>query len=146
MNTAAATGHKRFNSWQMWGALLLVPYVLVFAVFVIYPVVYGLWVARNPDSYVRLFQDPVFPRTVVNTLIFLLVGVNLKFLIALGLSGFFVQQKRWIQSLLLLFLLPLMLRCRERSSLLSRNTAWGAIAARILRRSLICRRIRISPL
>ena len=70
------------------GALLLVPYVLVFAVFVIYPVVYGLWVARNPDSYVRLFQDPVFPRTVVNTLIFLLVGVNLKFLIALGLSGF----------------------------------------------------------
>ena len=106
MNTAAATGHKRFNSWQMWGALLLVPYVLVFAVFVIYPVVYGLWVARNPDSYVRLFQDPVIPRTVVNTLIFLLVGVNLKFLIALGLSGFFVQQKRWIQALLLLFLLP----------------------------------------
>ena len=63
----------------MWGALLLVPYVLVFAVFVIYPVVSTASGARNPDSYVRLFQDPVFPRTVVNTLIFLLVGVNLKF-------------------------------------------------------------------
>ena len=40
--------HKRFNSWQMWGMLLLAPYVLVFAVFVIYPVLYGLWIARHP--------------------------------------------------------------------------------------------------
>ena len=98
--------HKRFNSWQMWGMLMLAPYVLVFAVFVIYPVLYGLWIARHPHSYELLFQDPVFPRTVLNTLIFLIVGINLKFVIALGLSGFFVQQKRWIKALLLLFLLP----------------------------------------
>ena len=90
----------------MWGMLLLAPYVLVFAVFVIYPVLYGLWIARSPHSYELLFQDPVFPRTVLNTLIFLVVGINLKFLIALGLSGFFVQQKKWIKALLLLFLLP----------------------------------------
>ena len=98
--------HKKFGSWQMWGIAMLAPYVLVFVVFVIYPVLYGLWIARDPASYQRLFQDPVFPRTVLNTLIFLIVGINIKFLIALGLSGFFVQQKRWIKALLLLFLLP----------------------------------------
>ena len=98
--------HKKFGSWQMWGIAMLAPYVLVFLVFVIYPVLYGLWIARDPASYQRLFQDPVFPRTVLNTLIFLIVGINIKFLIALGLSGFFVQQKRWIKALLLLFLLP----------------------------------------
>ena len=105
MNTQPKA-HKRFNSWQMWGMLMLAPYVLVFVVFVIYPVLYGLWIARSPHSYELLFQDPVFPRTVLNTMIFLIVGINLKFLIALGLSGFFVQQKKWIKALLLLFLLP----------------------------------------
>lgn len=105
MNTQPKA-HKKFGSWQMWGIAMLAPYVLVFLVFVIYPVLYGLWIARDPASYQRLFQDPVFPRTVLNTLIFLIVGINIKFLIALGLSGFFVQQKRWIKALLLLFLLP----------------------------------------
>ena len=37
----------------------------------------------------RLFEDPVFFRTAVNTVVFLLVAVNLKMVIALGLSGFF---------------------------------------------------------
>ena len=105
MNTQPKA-HKKFGSWQMWGIAMLAPYVLVFVVFVIYPVLYGLWIARDPASYQRLFQDPVFPRTVINTLIFLIIGINIKFLIALGLSGFFVQQKRWIKALLLLFLLP----------------------------------------
>ena len=39
------------------------PYVLVFLVFVLYPVGYGLWLARHPASYVKLFDDPIFFRT-----------------------------------------------------------------------------------
>lgn len=92
--------------WQTWGIILLAPYVLVFLVFVVYPVGYGLWLARHPSSYVQLFQDPIFLRTVINTTIFLLVGVNLKFLIALGLSGFFVNTRPWIKWLSVLFFLP----------------------------------------
>ncbi len=80
--------------------------MLVFLVFVLYPVGYGLWLARNPASYVKLFEDPIFFRTVVNTIVFLLVAVNLKFLMALFLSGFFVHNRTWIKWLSVLFILP----------------------------------------
>ena len=94
------------TSWQTWGLIMLAPYVLVFAAFVIYPVTYGLWLARHPESYVRLFADPIFLRTVMNTLVFLIVAVNLKFLLALWLSGFFVHERTWIRWVSVLFLLP----------------------------------------
>jgi len=97
---------KGLSPWQAWGILLIVPYVLVFLVFVLYPVGYGLWLARSPASYEALFDDPVFARTAINTLIFLVVGVNLKFLIALFLSGFFVHTRPWIKWLSVLFILP----------------------------------------
>jgi len=81
-------------------------YVLIFAIFVLYPIGYGLWLARHPASYVKLFDDPVFARTIVNTLIFLVVGINLKMLLALFLSGFFIRTRPWIKWLSLLFILP----------------------------------------
>jgi multiple sugar transport system permease protein len=96
----------RMSSWQTWGAILIAPYVLVFLVFVLYPVSYGLWLARHPASYATLFDDPVFARTVVNTIIFLIVGVNLKFVLALFLSGFFVHERRWIRWLSVIFIIP----------------------------------------
>ena len=76
----------RFSTPQVWGFVLLAPYVLVFIAFVLYPVGYGLWLARHPASYVHLVDDPIFARAAVNTLIFLLVGINLKMLLALLLS------------------------------------------------------------
>ena len=96
----------RWPSRQGWGLVLLAPYLLVFLVFVAYPVAYGFWVARDPQSYVNLFHDPIFPRSAVNTLVFLIIGINLKMLAALLLSGFFVQARPWIQWLSLLFILP----------------------------------------
>ena len=84
---------RRWSPWQVWGVLLLAPYVLVFLVFVVYPVAYGFWLARDPQSYVQLFADPVFGGAVVNTLLFLLVGINVKMLVALFLSGFFVNPR-----------------------------------------------------
>jgi multiple sugar transport system permease protein len=97
---------ERLTPWRTWGLILLTPYVLVFLVFVLYPVCYGLWLARHPASYVELFEDPIFLRTLINTAIFLMVGVNLKFLLALGLSGFFVNSRPWIKGLSVLFFLP----------------------------------------
>jgi len=97
---------KAWSSWQTWGLLMLAPYILVFLVFVLYPVSYGLWLARHPRSYVTLFDDPVFFRTVVNTIIFLLVAVNLKFALALFLSGFFVHERAWIRWLSVIFIIP----------------------------------------
>jgi multiple sugar transport system permease protein len=97
---------KPISTYQLWGLILIAPYVLVFLVFVLYPVTYGLWLARNPASYVKLFDDPVFFRSVVNTIIFLLVAVNLKFLLALYLSGFFVHERVWIRWLSVIFIIP----------------------------------------
>ena len=102
----ATSARKATNSWQRWGRLLVLPYLLVFAGVVLYPVGYGLWLARDPALYGKLADDPVFFRTVVNTLVFLLVAVNLKMLIALGLSGFFVQTRWWIKIIAALFILP----------------------------------------
>ena len=102
----SAADRSSWSSWQTWGAILIAPYVLVFIIFVLYPVGYGLWLARHPESYVKLFNDPVFPRSVINTLVFLIVGINIKMAIALVLSGFFIQVRTWIKWLSLLFILP----------------------------------------
>jgi multiple sugar transport system permease protein len=96
----------RLSTPQVWGFVLLAPYVLVFLAFVLYPVGYGLWLARHPASYVTLTNDPIFARAAVNTLIFLVIGINLKMLIALFLSGFFIQSRSWIKWLSVLFILP----------------------------------------
>jgi len=92
--------------WAFWGRAMVLPYVLVFLVFVLYPVGYGLWLARSPHSYERLFEDPIFIRTAINTVVFLAVSVNVKMLAALFLSGFFVQTRWWIKALSVLFILP----------------------------------------
>ena len=97
---------RRTTRWEFWGRMLVLPYLLVFLVFVLYPVGYGLWLARSPQSYAKLFDDPIFFRTAVNTLIFLVVAVNLKMVVALALSGFFVQTRWWISVLAAIFILP----------------------------------------
>jgi multiple sugar transport system permease protein len=97
---------KGLTSWEFWGRILLIPYVLLFLIFVLYPVGYGLWLASNPSSYVKLFDDPIFYRTVLNTVIFLVIGINIKMLLALFLSGFFVHNRTWIKWLSLVFILP----------------------------------------
>ena len=97
---------SRMSPWRMWGLLMLVPYVLVFVGFVLYPVLYGLWLARSPSNYVELFNDPIFGNSVLNTLIFLIVAINIKMMVALLLSGFFVTARPWIKWLSVLFILP----------------------------------------
>jgi multiple sugar transport system permease protein len=103
---SVGTARGRMSDAQFWGLIMIAPYVLVFLVFVLYPAIYGFWLARRPESYVQLFEDPIFLRSIRNTLIFLIVGINLKMLVALLLSGFFTEQRRWIRWLSLLFILP----------------------------------------
>src|SRR5262245_48712363 len=96
---------KGVSTWQRWGLILLAPYAVFFLVFVLYPVGYGLWLARHPHSYAKLIDDPIFLRSVFNTVAFLLIAINVKMMIALFLSGFFVQARTWIKWLSLLFIL-----------------------------------------
>ena len=95
-----------WSSAQVWGVLFLLPYLLIFALFVVFPVSYGFWLARDPGIYVRLYEDPIFLRTLGNTLVFIVVAVNVKLLLALALSGFFAVERWWIKALAVLFILP----------------------------------------
>ena len=97
---------SRLSAWDFWGRIMVVPYILVFLIFVLYPVCYGLWLARHPASYVALFDDPIFFRSAVNTFVFLMVAINLKMVVALALSGFFVMERWWIKLVSALFILP----------------------------------------
>src|ERR1700730_17148934 len=102
----AGPAKRRLSPWQAWGMIMIAPYALVFLVFVVYPVGYGLWLARHPASYVRLVEDPIFARSVVHTLVFLIVGINFNMLVGLLLSAFFVTARTWIKLLSLVFILP----------------------------------------
>ena len=102
----ARSASQAMTSWERWGMILVIPYLLIFFVFVIYPVGYGLWLAREPQTYVRLFADPIFFRTLINSVVFIVVSVNLKMIAALFLSGFFLNTRWWIKWLSLVFILP----------------------------------------
>ena len=94
------------GSERSWAIAFLVPYVAVFLGFVVYPVGYGIWLGSEPELYAQLFEDPRYLTTVLNTLLLVGVGVNLKMFLAFLLSGFFIQPGRWIKALLVLYMLP----------------------------------------
>jgi multiple sugar transport system permease protein len=104
--SGARAGNDGWSSAQIWGALFVAPYLVVFLAFVVYPVLYAFWLAHEPQSYQKLLDDPIFIRSYVNTLIFILVAINLKMIVALLLSGFFTIPRWWIKALTVLFILP----------------------------------------
>jgi multiple sugar transport system permease protein len=90
----------------VWGLAFALPYIVMFVAFVIYPICYGLWLGSDPKLYVQLFNDPRYLTTVLNTSIYVFVGVNIKMAAAFMLSGFFMRKGWWVKFLLVLFILP----------------------------------------
>jgi multiple sugar transport system permease protein len=89
-----------------WAVAFVIPYVGVFLAFVAYPVAYGLWLGSDPALYAELMSEPIYQRTVVNTTLYLVIGVNLKMFGALLLSGFFMRRGWWVKGLLMIYVLP----------------------------------------
>jgi|SRR5579872_2186549 len=94
------------GSEYTWAIAFIVPYAAVFLAFLAYPVVYGLWMGSEPSLYRELFSDPIYQSTVINTLLFLGLGVNLKMFCALLMSGFFMRRGWWVKALLMIYVLP----------------------------------------
>jgi multiple sugar transport system permease protein len=94
------------GSEYTWALAFLIPYAALFLAFVAYPVVYGVWLGRDPALYAELLSEPIYQRTVVNTIVYVGLGVNLKMFGALLLSGFFMRRGWWVKGLLLIFVLP----------------------------------------
>src|SRR6516162_4893129 len=89
-----------------WAIAFIVPYAAIFFALVVYPIGYALWMASKPSLYADLIADPLYLPTVVNTLLFVGLGVNVKMFLALLLSGFFMRRRWWIRALLAIYLLP----------------------------------------
>jgi multiple sugar transport system permease protein len=89
-----------------WAVAFVVPYIAIFLAFVVYPVLYGAWMGSDPRLYGELFSDPIYQTTLINTLLFLVFGVNLKLFLALMLSGFFMYPGWPTKLLLMIFVLP----------------------------------------
>jgi multiple sugar transport system permease protein len=80
------------------GLLFVAPYLIVFIVLLIYPLLSGIWLSLHKadlfggsqfigfENYARLFRDAVFLKAVRNTLYFVLLTVPPLTLIGLGLA------------------------------------------------------------
>ena len=94
------------GSEYAWAVAFVVPYAGVFLAFVAYPVVYGLWLGHAPSLYAELLKDPIYQRTMVNTVLYVGIGANLSVFLALLLSGFFMRRGWWVKAMLVLSMLP----------------------------------------
>jgi len=103
----ASTGRRRpLGSDLVWAIAFVLPYAAVFLAFAVYPIGYALWMGSQPSLYADLVDDPLYLTTVVNTLLFVGIGVNLKMFLAVLLSGFFLRRRWWIRALLVIYMLP----------------------------------------
>ena len=73
------SGRRRLHGSDLtWAIAFIAPYAAVFVAFAVYPIGYALWMGSKPSLYVELIDDPLYLRTVVNTLLFAGLGVNLQ--------------------------------------------------------------------
>lgn len=98
-------GHLH-GSELTWAVAFLMPYAALFLAFAAYPVVWCLSLGGRPSLYAELVSDPLYLRTLVNTVLYVGLGVNVKMVLALLLSGFFMRRGWWIKAALLVFILP----------------------------------------
>ncbi|MCH9028853.1 MAG: sugar ABC transporter permease [Bacteroidetes bacterium] len=78
--------------------LLVSPYIIHFFIFIAFPVVFSIvltfhkWNIISPmeytgfANYIRLFQDALFLKSILNTLIFLIIHIPLQIIVALFLA------------------------------------------------------------
>jgi multiple sugar transport system permease protein len=99
--------HGRLHGSEIaWAIAFVVPYAAVFLAFAAYPIAYGLWMGAEPSRYVDLISDPRYKMTVINTVIYVGLGVNVTMFLALLLSAFFMRRRWWIKALLVIYILP----------------------------------------
>ena len=118
---------SNFHRSQAWFPVLLIaPSLIIIALVILYPMGYSLFVSFTPfnllrpektfvfstdtmfRNYVKLLHDRVFWRSLVNTIIFLAVTVNLSFLLALALSQLLAGVSRGQGILRTLLMVPMM--------------------------------------
>lgn len=122
--TPGASSFHRRGAWFPYA--LILPALVVIALIIVYPMLYSVYVSFTPfnllrpattmvftvekmfRNYEKLLDDRVFWRSVLNTVIFLTVTVNLSFGIALALSQLMAKVTRGQGVMRTLLMIPMM--------------------------------------
>jgi multiple sugar transport system permease protein len=94
------------RSRNLQGLLFSLPLIALFVAFVAYPLYFEVTQALDRYTYEVLFSDPIYLQTVVNTLVYVGIAVNVKLFLALLLSGLLESDDRATRVLSAIFLLP----------------------------------------
>ena len=94
------------NAKNLQGLLFCLPLILLFVFFVAYPLYFEITQGLDPYTYEVLFADPIYVQTIVNTVVYVGVAVNVKLFLALLLSGVLQSETRSVRFLSAIFLLP----------------------------------------
>jgi len=86
--------------------LFSLPLIALFLAFVAYPLYFEVTQALDRYTYEVLFSDPIYVQTVVNTIVYVGIAVNVKLFLALLLSGLLESDDRATRFLSAIFLLP----------------------------------------
>ena len=97
---------RAYGSEFVWAFAFMVPYLGVLLAFAVYPIAYGLWMASSPSLYRTLLASDEFRDAVVNTALYVGIGVNVNLFLSLLLSGFFMRRGWWVKALLVVSMLP----------------------------------------
>lgn len=102
----ASPRRERWARRTLLGLAFCGPLVLLFALLVLYPMLYMIYMGLDRLIYEDIFSDPIFIQTLWNTAIFVGFAVNIKMALALVLSALFNTESRFARILSGLFLLP----------------------------------------
>jgi len=105
-SVSAGSGAVAPRRRNLYGYLFSLPLIVLFLAFVVYPLYFVVTRAFDSYTYEVLFSDPVFIQTVVNTIVYVGVAVNVKMVLALLLSGLLQSDSRGTRFLSAIFLLP----------------------------------------
>jgi multiple sugar transport system permease protein len=105
-SAAAAADVLSPRSRNLQGLLFSLPLIALFLAFVAYPLYFEVTQALDRYTYEVLFSDPIYLQTVVNTLVYVGIAVNVKLFLALLLSGLLERDDRATRVLSAIFLLP----------------------------------------
>jgi len=94
------------RSRNVQGLLFSFPLIALFLAFVAYPLYFEVTQALDRYTYEVLFSDPIYVQTVVNTIVYVGIAVNVKLFLALLLSGLLESDDRATRFLSAIFLLP----------------------------------------
>ena len=105
-SAAAAAGILSPRSRNLPGLLFSLPLLALFACFVVYPLFFVATRIFDRYTYEVLFSDPIYVQTIVNTIVYVGIAVNVKLFLALLLSGVLDSEGKATRFLSAIFLLP----------------------------------------